>query len=60
MNSRQKSSRKQMENRAKKYIKTEPAMFYRIDSKTQVERQYFNRAARRRYNSMKVPKALAN
>jgi hypothetical protein len=60
MNKIEKSSRRRMQGRVRKYVKTEPAMFYRLDPKTQVERQQFNRAARRRQNVMRVSKLLAN
>lgn len=46
MTSQHKSSRKRMDGRIKSFVKSNPAVFYKLDPKTQEERPCANRARR--------------
>lgn len=48
MNAQAKSSRRRMDNRTKRFVKSTPAIYYRLHPKTQDEIQCANRALRRK------------
>lgn len=53
MSPKQKSSRKRMDSRTRRFVSAEPSVYYRLDPKTQREVQCGNRALRRSQQAQK-------